>query len=305
MRYRSNRQYLHPVLRPDADDYGTEASLLATCDPPQYDQTSGMLAISVQFDLDEPSLVEAVHARRAECAAMVYCGSTLYRDKLVASPNDPFVARGHVPVSRLKNEVQVHPVVLATQNFVHSTETAHAEYERQPVEIARLAPLATDLHWTFDIDSDARPVRSIFRLTGDTSGRLKDGEFDVSPDLGQDYVPILANSDTLAAFNAMRKEDRMPLPTVFTSAVLSVLAYIKDLPEDTDDENCAWLRCVNAQLRIHNINIGDGGDSLFLATQRLLQVPFAAMLAEFSEFDEAEDAPGAYNHDDQEGTDYA
>lgn len=298
MRYRPNRQYLYPVLRPDADDYGTDAVFEATCGFPQYDQSDGMVSISVRFDLNEPTLIHAVHSGKARCAAMVYCSSTLYRDRLAATPSEPFVAQGRIPVSRLKNDVQVHPVILSTEQLIHSTDTAHPEYQGQSVEIARLAPLATDLNWTFDIASDARPVRSIFRLREDTRELLGDGEFDLSLDMGQDYVLILANRNTLDAF----KESGMRMPTVFTSAVLSVLAYIKELPEDTDDENCAWLRCVNTQLRAHNIDIGgpgyDGRDSLFLAAQRLLQSPFAAMLSEFSNSDDIDDSDG--EHDAEE-----
>ena len=102
MRYRSNRQYLHPVLRPDADDYGVDAAFFAICDTPQYDQSDGMVSISVRFDLDEPTLSQAVRSSNAKCAAMVYCGSTLYRDRLEALPSEPFIARGRIPVSRLK-----------------------------------------------------------------------------------------------------------------------------------------------------------------------------------------------------------
>ena len=69
----------------------------------------GMVSISVRFELDEPTLGQAVRSSNAKCAAMVYCGSTLYRDRLEAQPNEPFIARGRIPVSRLKNEVQVHP----------------------------------------------------------------------------------------------------------------------------------------------------------------------------------------------------
>ena len=287
MRYRSNRQYLHPVLRPDADDYGPDAALFATCDPPQYDQSDGMVSISVRFELDEPTLGQAVRSSNATCAAMVYCGSTLYRDRLVALPNEPFIARGRIPVSRLKNEVQVHPVILATRDFTHSTDTAHPEYQGQSVSITRLAPLATDLPWIFDIDSDALPVRSIFRLEEDKSDGLNDGEFDVNIDIGQDYVAILANSDTLAAFNDVRKENDMPLPTVFTGAVLSVQAVVKEIGDDADAENCEWLSCVRAQLRSHNIDIER--DTLFLAAQRLLQSPFRIVLADFVDADDSDE----------------
>ena len=286
MRYRSNRQYLHPVLRPDADDYGADAALIATCDLPEYDQSDGMVAIQVAFDLSEPTLKRLVQSRAARCAAMVYCGSTLYRNRLEALPDDPFVARGRVPVSRLKNAVQVHPVILATSDFVLPTDTAHPEYQGHSVVIDRLAPLATDLPWIFDVDSDMRPVRSIFRLEEDKSGRLNDGEFDVNLDTGQSYVAIFANSDTLEAFNAARKEGQYALPTVFTGAVLSVLAFVKDLGDDIDDESCAWLSCVRAQLRSRNIDLES--DGLFLAAQRLLDRPFRVVLADADtdDFDE-------------------
>ena len=147
--------------------------------------------------------------------------------------------------------------------------------------------MATDLPWIFDIDSDALPVRSIFRLEEDQSDRLNDGEFDVNIDFGQDYVAILANSDTLAAFNDVRRKNDMPLPTVFTGAVLSVLAVVKELGDDADDENCAWLSCVRAQLRSHNIDIER--DTLFLAAQRLLKSPFRILLADFVDADDSDE----------------
>ena len=290
MRYRSNRQYLYPVLRPDSDDYDTSYALAATCDAPKYDESDGMVDIRVRFDLDEPRLKEAVNSHRAKCAAMVYCGSTLYRDKLYSSSDDPFTARGRIPVSRLKNQVEVHPVVLAVNTFIHPTDTAHPEYQKQPAEIVRLAPLATDLPWIFDIDSDARPVRSIFRIQIDDQDRLSDGEFDVNMDVGIDYVAILANKNTIAAFKALRETSNMALPTVFTSALLSVVTFVKDVGDEADDDNCEWLRCVRTQLRHLNIDIGgpenDGADTLFLAAQRLLKSPFAFVLEDIEDYEE-------------------
>ncbi len=293
MRYRPNRQYLYPVLRPDADDYGMDSTLETSCDPPQYDPDDGMLSVSVRFNLTEPALMRAVQTQDAKCTAMIYCGSTLYRDRLEATPTDPLIARGRIPVRYLKNAIQIHPVILATRAFVHSTRTAHSEYHNQPVTIERLAPLATDLPWIFDIDSDARPIRSIFRLEEDESDRLNDGEFDVDPDLGKDYVAIRANNATLNAFNEVRKANNLPMPTVFTSAVVCVLAVVKDLGDESDEENCAWLSCVKAQLRSHNLDIGgpdySGEHSLLLAAQRLLRSPFASILADYADADDTDE----------------
>ena len=286
MRYRSNRQYLYPVLRPDSDDYGLEHTFIATCDPPEYDPSDGMLSINIRFELNEPRISEAVQSHQAKCAAMVYCSSTLYRGNLDSSPGEPFVVRGRIPVSRLKNRVEIHPVVLAEQAIIHSTDTAHPEYGGQPSEIPRLAPLATDLNWAFYIDSDVRPVRSIFRLRKDDSGYLNDGEFDVNIDLTSPYVSILLNSTTFDAFNAMRKDNSLALPTVFTSALLAVLCFVKENPEETEDDKCEWLDCVRTQLRKHGIEIGgpgeDGPYTPFLAAQRLLEAPFRSLLVEWS-----------------------
>lgn len=286
MRYRSNRQYLYPVLRPDADDYGESATLITDCEVHEYDRGSGLLPVTVRFNLEEPTLQQAVRAGSAQCAAMVYCRDTQYRDKLQPSLEDPFTAQGSIPVSRIKNEVQVHPVVLAVRDFHLRTNTAHPEYQGQSVEVSRLAPLATDLHWTFSIDSDLLPVRSIFRLVPDDTERLDDGEFDIDPDPTKPYVAIRATSPTIDAFQSMRdsKDNNWALPTVFASAVLAVLAYVKEPGEDADEENCDWINCVNSQLRKHGIDLES--DSLMLSAQRLLQTPFGAMLVDFSDVED-------------------
>ena len=246
-----------------------------------------MLSISVRFDLNEPHIGNAVMSGSAKCAAMVYCGSTLYRSRFEASPGNLFVAEGSVPVSRLKNEVEVHPVILAARDLIHSTVTAHPEYEGRPAEVHRLAPLATDLHWTFEVDSDTRPVRSIFRLSDpDDTGRLRDGEFDVNVDPNHAYIDVIANSETLNALNIMRRNDRLAVPTVFTSALITVLAYLRNIEEDEaehQDENCEWMTCLRTQLRRLDINIL--GDTLLLAAQRLLESPFKPVLEQWSTLD--------------------
>ena len=282
MRYRAQRHYLYPVLRPGSDDYGETASFRTTLEQPEYNRDNGMLTVALRFDLKETGIYETIRAGKAQCAAMVYCGSTLFRTRISANREEPFLATGSIQVSRLKNRVEVHPVILATQDIpVYSTRTANREYERLPVEVNRFAPLATDQPWHFDLEVDETPVRSIFRIRENDS--LQDGEFDLQLDPGEDYVDLLVNPETRRRFNSVRSEPSL-VPSLFMSAVTEVLAFIKDDldEEERADSECAWVQCV--QRRLHQLGVDIGGKerqgqhSPLLAAQRILNTPFEGML---------------------------
>lgn len=287
MRYRSNRQYLYPVLRPDSDDYG-DAEFRTTLDQPEYDAEQGVLNLTLRFDLGERSLISAVRSGDARCAAMVYCGSTLQRLRLESTAEEPFIAKGSIPISLLKKEVQVHPVVLAARDIVHTPVSTNAEDQSQSVEIRQWAPMATDLNWTFNLDPNHQHVRGIFRLVTVEEDYLQDGQFDVRPDFTKPFVDIVANQVTVEAYKETRKLTGLDhtLPTIFTSAVISVLAYLKDADNDEESDNCEWANCVRSRLTDLNMEIGgpgrEGSHSLFFAAQVLLESPFNGILGEWA-----------------------
>ena len=295
MRYRSNRQYLYPVLRPDSDDYGG-AQLRTTLDQPDYDAELGRLNLSLRFDLQERSLISAVEAGDAKCSAMVYCRATLHRTRLESSSEEPFVARGSVPVSQLKNQVEIHPVILAARDLVHSPISTNPEDQGQSVEIRQWAPMATDRNWGFNLDSNDQPVRGIFRLVSDENSPLPDGQFDLRTEATKPYVDIVANPATIEAFKELRRTGGVSktLPTIFTSAVIAVLAYIKDLGDDEDLESCEWVNCIRNKLHENGIRLGglaeEGSHSLFLAAQLLLDSPFGEVMGDW--VGETDDLPG-------------
>ena len=287
MRYRSNRQYLYPVLRPDSDDYG-DAQLRTTLDLPAYDSEQGLLNLTLHFNLQESSLISAVRSGDAKCAAMVYCASTLQRFRLESTPEELFVAQGSIPISLLKKDVQVHPVVLATRDLVHTPTETNPEDQGQSVEIRQWAPMATDLNWTFNLDPTDQQIRSIFRLVVVEDDYLQDGQFDVRPDFSKPYVDIVANRTTVEAYKNTRNYSSASwtLPTIFTSAVISVLAYLKDADDDADSDSCEWADCIRNRLTELRLDIGgpgqEGSNSLFYAAQVLLESPFSGILGEWA-----------------------
>ena len=103
-------------------------------------QSGGLLSLTLRFDLEERSLISAVKSGNAKCAAMVYCGATLQRLRLESTQEEPFVAQGSIDVSLLKKEVQVHPVVLAARDLIHTPGLTNSEDQGQSVEIRQWAP---------------------------------------------------------------------------------------------------------------------------------------------------------------------
>ena len=192
MRYRANRNHLHPVLRPDSDDY-LNSVFNTTLATPTYDAQNGLINVSVHFDPRNTTIRRAVEAGDAICAAMVYCSSTQYRDRLEASVRQPFVAQGQIPASLVKNRVEVHPAIITTHDIeAFDTTTSHPEYQRQQVKIEEFAPIAADHNWHFEVSPQLTPVRGIFRIR-ETQGRtLEFGEFDTIIDEEEQYIYIEA-----------------------------------------------------------------------------------------------------------------
>ena len=280
MRYRANRNHLHPVLRPDSDDY-LNSVFNTTLATPTYDAQNGLINVSVHFEPRNTTIRRAVEAGDAICAAMVYCSSTQYRDKLEASVRQPFVAQGQIPASLVKNRVEVHPAIITTHDIeAFDTTTSHPEYQRQQVKIEEFAPIAADHNWHFEVSPQLTPVRGIFRIREAQGRTLEFGEFDTIIDEEEQYIYIEASPETLETFNRNRTKLDRTIPTIFLSAVLATLANIKESEFDGQEnaEECQWRDCILNRLAELDVDIFGNEDqapntSIFLAAQKLLGTP--------------------------------
>jgi hypothetical protein len=277
MRYKPRRNYLHPVLRPLSNDYpkGSIATKVSA------EIKDGELNLAMTFDVSEPSVQEQIRSGKAVCAAMLYCGSTLYRQMLSAGVDSTEFSET-ISSELLHGNVELHPAVILNTAVAHPTETAHPEYGSQPVDIERWRPLAVDAPWHFQVNPDVRPTKGIFNLEKD--GALPEGQFDIKVDTTERYITITANEATLSQFKAIANDESRALPTVYVSALASALAYVKNLGEDDGSiAGDGWVNCIRNNLKRHKIDIGDrendGDCSLFRAAQILLENPFGKFLA--------------------------
>ena len=274
MKYSSNRNYIYPVLRPYADDY-LQGVLTTTLVRPELN--GDFVALTMQFDINEPSIDQAISDGNAICAAMLYCVPTMHREVLACDKGVRSFNR-QVALHRLHGPVELHPYVIATNDISHPTNTAHPEYQQRPVAIGQWRPLAVDQPWHFRIDSAPRPTKSIFNYETDNS--LENGYYGMKMSINDRFITITCNSETRRFLNA---EDRVALSSVFVSALVSALAEIKDIEESDENINPdGWVQCIRYALKQNNISLADeetSGTSLFYAAQQLLEGPFKSLQA--------------------------
>ena len=81
----------------------------------------------------------------------------------------------------------------------------------------------------------------------------------------------------------LRRKETLAVSTVFMSALVEVLTWIKNAESDDDGmvASDGWVVCIKNNLQDQNIKLGSRDDagnySLFRAAQRLLDYPFGEL----------------------------
>ena len=271
MKYNPRRNYLHPVLRPFSNDYPNgelETEL-------NIDQGLEYVTIAVDFLVNEPSIQEQIENGRAICAAMLYCGPTLYRE-MIRAGRGSIRAETDVPTSLLRGEVLVHPAIFATDELAYPAPTAHEEYQGSNIVIGQWNPMAVDRYWQFQITPADKSTKGIFNLK--VKNVLPDGEFDIECSPNEKYVSITANEQTRGKLKQLGAQEQDSLSTVYMSALTCALAEIKYMEEEDQVHDDGWVHCIKNNMKRLNIDIGNAEDegrhTLFLAAQQLLHRPF-------------------------------
>ena len=278
MKYDSNRHYLYPVARPHADDYPSimfETRL-------DVRHSSQSVIVDIEYIIPDSNIRDAVISFQAMCTGMLYCRDTMYRKPMTQNYGaDHFKLSEVIPIRMLRNLVEIHPAIVARTTIEKlSTSVAHPEYEGLPIRIERGRPLAVDAVWYFEVDSRQLQAHSMFNLIPDEEGVLKRDEFDIQADINERYVSIVAEEETLESFRALRNNKNMTFPSVYLSALITVLSYFSEVdsehggnvPESTPSGG--WYRCVHKQLRDAGVtlkNENQGGEyTIMRAAQKLL-----------------------------------
>ena len=156
MRYQSEHGFTHPVLSPESDHY-PEGKFATNLHRP--DAKDGRVHIVLDFQLEEPSLEQVVADGKACYVAMLYCRATLHQQTLQAVYGSKGIDT-YISAEFLRDAVELHPLLVATETLELNTETADSFYRGTAPMVVEGEPLATDRGWHFNLDVDSLPLET-------------------------------------------------------------------------------------------------------------------------------------------------
>lgn len=266
MKYNANAYSPYPVLRPHSSDFPGE-HIATTL---KHSRNGDILEMEVEFCVSESFLSKHIEKGDAKCCAMVYCTATCFSQMLTAD-RDGNVVVGSVPLHSLYGRVEVHPSIIANDDLVIRTETAHIEYGGAPIPASKGMRLGMDEPHYFSVSSMV-PIESVFHLVPVDADALSDWEFEIVADPQDRYIAIRANPSTFEAFQSLRSQISLTSATVYLNALTTAIGV---LFEQRDEEELpgGWAFSVRNEIMKQGIdwqNMYAG----FVA-QKLLKAPLS------------------------------
>ena len=272
MRYNPNAYVDYPILRPNSSDYPNGDITTSL----EWARENSNLRTRLEFNIAEPGILKQIKKGDATCFAFLYCSTTCYSEMLRADSGSTVISALTL-LSNLKGRVELHPSVVAIDDLVLRTDTAHSEYKSQPIPVQVRKQIAMDEPWHFSVGLVGK-IESVFRLEqSEAQNTLEDGEFDFQIDPGSRYIVIRSNPKTFREFKRVRDRGQKSLTaaSVYLSALTAALGELEPEPDDSEPAE-GWANTVRALLQKHKILWPDGCSD-GLAAQRLMRTPLAAL----------------------------
>ena len=269
MKYQSEHGFTHPVLSPESDHYPNGQFITKLSRPEPAD---GSVRIVLDFLLQETYLERLVSEGKARCVAMLYCRATLHQQTLQAGEAE---TRIDTPISAefLRDAVELHPLIVATEAITLDTTTADAFYHSATPIVQEGEPLATDRGWHFSLDVDTLPLGSIFQFNPDPD---LTGPMQIELDPAQTYVNIRVNATQFQQMSITRQQG-LTIPSVFSAALVQAIQQARGIAPDEQVIIPGWVDTIRKQAAKYAVDLSADGDDPFYVAQALLRDPFASL----------------------------
>lgn len=167
------------------------------------------------------------------------------------------------------------PSVITVADINLLTDTAHPEYRNNPIQITGFKPLALDERWRVPLASAPSMLDTLFTLNSREDVQV--GEFRIDADAAEPYIKISMHDETRRQFQLLRDVPQQALATVYTAALVEVLAKFEASEEAVDQ---GWHRAIRRKLDEMGIPYIDGVEEPWRAAQLIFDCPYATILSE-------------------------
>ena len=265
------KSYLHPVLRPQSEDY-PEAEFEVTVSVERFEQTTAVM-VEADFALSDPDLLDLVEQGIARYVLQIRSPKTYFRSSISTGENH---IRVDFPNGRLAGRTEFSPFLVATKPIRDFRVLGwHEDYAGMSFNIETGSVLAVDQHVEYTIDvTEEGDVGSIFELV--ETGKLLGGMWRI--DHGSDRVRIEMSPQDCARFKAARESanNRPEAAYIMNSIYLPALIWLL-AESDKDNEELSdrrWFRALDACLSRKGLPLLGVKSDRVKDAQQLLEYPF-------------------------------
>ena len=264
MRYDPSRGYQHPVL--GQRDYHYRDGCIFEANLKIQEGSTTELRFHLEFTCNVESIKNLIVARKAVCAAWVYCNYTAYR-QLFRADTEHWQMIVTIPGQDLYNRVEVCPLIVAVKDLKLPVHDAHEAFGRGSVDLKAGCPLAVDKRWWIPVDmtpgSDPTDIFQLKKEEG-VEGEILAGAWDLRPD-DNGGITLVADADTYQYFQEQKVQaEGQACPITMTMGlglpafVEALTIYVKDLHYDDDREDSDWRATINQLLGSAGVEVKEG-----------------------------------------------
>ena len=267
MKYQSEHGFIHPVLSPESDHYPDGQFSTTLLKPEDH---GGDIRIVIDFTIQEPTLQHLISDGKARCVAMLYCRATMHQQTLESKQGSTQIDT-KISTELLRDAVELHPVLVATETLELDTSTADPFYHGTSPTVSEGEPLAADRGWHFHLDVDSLPLGSIFQFIPEPETA---GPMQIEMDPQQTYINIRVNAEQFKEMNITRQQG-LTVPSVFSAALVRAIQRVREIDPDEPTIIPGWVDTLRKQSSKYGIDIES--DEPFVVAQTLLGDPFARL----------------------------
>ena len=264
------KQYPHPVLMTDTDDYNTTFDFSAS-------PTKGIREIIIkgEVNLQDDEMQQLINNNMAEYVVHIECSLTSYREVCCFSEN---TFERHIPEKELNGRVSVCCFIVAKQNLTdYSNSHFNEDYLGISFDIERGSIMAIGGQVNFDVTKETEDLGKIPSIVS-ICRHAADEDDCMKIDIDNDKIVIILSNSGFQNYKILSAMPKM-VPVFHSMIILPALIYVfETLRRDGLDgyQDRRWYLAIQRALQKSSIELNSDTLSTipsYELAQKLLDLP--------------------------------
>ncbi|WP_443646696.1 hypothetical protein [Candidatus Ponderosibacter sp. Uisw_141_02] len=277
MQFDRDKSFGYPVLRPVFEDEKIKnmdfprAQFEPVFDLKRSVENPNVAELEYEFTVSVPEMEDEIRSQKLSIKVDIRCGRTFFAKQYDVG----FDGVIEIDLTNLRDVIEVHPYVVATEDFTFSSKSIHPDFGFDSFLLKKGSIIAWHPPMPFSIEKEQyRTVRSIIDFH--PNPEIKYGEYILGTE--NDYVVVYAHPDFVSQCRAAENIQDAQLGLLSSFYIPIIAELLLELAKDGEKaDTLRWASIIRAKADALKLEWSDELKSIQNA-QKLLRNP----LSEFS-----------------------